>query len=397
MENKKKKYVYFNFAIGIGGSLRSAIILCEQLRKHNEVTVLDGYGGCRMYIKALNEKNIPVHVLLPEAEHSFVGYAHKPWKRFWRAVRQLPELLKLRRSLINKISEIDPDVIWTSDTKALLFLTTSFRLTKYPVVMFARGWYQRYQISAWKRWLIKHRANYILAVSEATSKALRSWGVSKRKIRVVFNAIDYDSVIKDSRKKVSGKMPGNDKEFKILVPGQLVRTKGQHTAIEAAALLKQQGYDFTIWIAGDMTIGNKSGYDEYLKNLVSENGLEDRVFFLGWRPDIPALMNLADIVVFPTHTEGLPRIILEAMILRRPVVSTPVGGVTALIIHGETGLLSPVDDPKGLSENIEKFILDKTLALKIVERAYEHVSGNFSFEKYLQSVKSAFQFVQKKS
>jgi glycosyltransferase involved in cell wall biosynthesis len=393
---KKKKLVYFNFVIHFGGARRSTITLCEQLRKYDEVVVLDCYGFCREYINALTEKNIPVHILLPGAKHLFIGHVNKPWKRFWFIFRQLPTLLKLRRKLIKKILEINPDVIWTSEAKALFFLTTSVQLLKYPVAMFARGWYRRCQVSAWKRWLIKHRADCVLAVSNATAKAMADWGIPRRKIRVVLNAIDYESVVEDSRKKALGELPGYDRDFGILVPGQLMRTKGQHTAIQAAALLEQQGYDFTMWIAGDVSIADKSKYAEYLKKLISENSLENSVFLLEWRPDLPALMRLADIVVFPTHTEGLPRVVLEAMILKRPVISTPVGGVVELIVDGETGLLGPVDDARALAENIEKLIRDKDLIDRITQNAYKQVTERFSVERYVESVKHAFDDVLEK-
>jgi glycosyltransferase involved in cell wall biosynthesis len=213
---------------------------------------------------------------------------------------------------------------------------------------------------------------------------------------VVFNTIDYDSVVRASKKEPSGKLSGQKKSLKILVPGQLLRTKGQHTAIQAASLLNQKGVDFVMWIAGSASVADKSKYHEYLKELVLANGLEERVFLLEWCPDIPALMRLADVVVLPTHTEGLPRVILEAMILKRPVISTPVGGVVDLIADGKTGLLGPVDDARALAENIEKLIHDRNLIDCITQKAYEQVIESFSVKNHVKAVRYAFEDVLEK-
>jgi glycosyltransferase involved in cell wall biosynthesis len=393
---EKKKLALFNFVVHFGGAQRSNIFLCEQLRKHDEVTVIDAYGNCRQYIDALAARDIATHILMPDAPHIFVGYPGKLCKRAWRALRQIPAFLKLQNRLSKTLREIDPHVIWTTETKALLFLATNWRLRKYPVVMFARGWYRRHQVPGWKRWLIRHRADCVLAVSNATAEALASWGVRREDIQVVFNTIDYDSVVRASKKEPSGKLSGQKKSLKILVPGQLLRTKGQHTAIQAASLLNQKGVDFVMWIAGSASVADKSKYHEYLKELVLANGLEERVFLLEWCPDIPALMRLADVVVLPTHTEGLPRVILEAMILKRPIISTPAGGVVDLIADGKTGLLGPVDDERALAENIEKLIHDRSLVDCITQKAYEQVIESFSVKNHVKAVRYAFEDVLEK-
>lgn len=393
---EKKKLVFFCFVGNFGGARHSEIFLFEKLRTYYDVQVIDVYGTCRRYVDALAERKVPTHVLAPDIQPIVIGYYDNRFKRISRLVRYIPALLKIRYRLIKKILEIDPDALWTSCPKSLAFLATSRRLRKYPVVMFARGWYKRCQVSAWKRLAIRHRTNSILAVSNPTLEAMARWGVEKEKIHVVFNTIDFNRIIEAAAKEPCEPPPRRDRKFKILVPGQLLRTKGQHTAIKAAGILDNKGTDFVMWLAGHVSLGDIRNYDLYLKNLISENKLEERVFLLGWRPDIYPLMKLADIVVFPTHTEGFPRVVLEAMFLRRPVISTPVGGIVDLIVDGETGLLGPVDDEKTLAENIEKLMDDKDLVRRITQNGYKQIPQKFSVEKHIESVRSGFEDVLQK-
>jgi glycosyltransferase involved in cell wall biosynthesis len=233
-----------------------------------------------------------------------------------------------------------------------------------------------------------------MAISNPTADSLINWGVDHGKVCIVHHCLDYDEVLRESEKEPESLPPGSGQSIKILVPGQLLRTKGQHTAIQAAELLKGKGYDFVMWIVGGTRVCDDSSYQEYLEHLIFKGGLEKKVFLLGRRSDIPSLMRLANIVAFPTHTEGLPRVVLEAMALKRPVVSTPVGGILDLIVDGETGLLVPIDEPQALAEKIERLILNKELSSDLVYNAQGVLFEHFSLDKYIESVKSGFELAR---
>lgn len=392
----KHKFVFFSFNMYFGGAPRSTCFLCKQLLKTNDVTVLNAFNTSSEYLETLKKNNIPFNVLCPDSKYVFVGSKENLWKRYRRMIFQLWPLIKLRRSLIDHIRKIDPDVIWTTDVKSLFVLATCFSLKKYPVVLYARGWYLRAQLSSFQRWLIRNKTDEILAVSNPTAISLESWGVDKEKISVVFNTIDFEEITKASEQKLVGDIPGAKDSIKILVPGQLLRTKGQHTVIQASDLLCKKGYNFSMWIAGGVAIGDESNYLTYIKNLISERKLDQKVFLLGFRNDIPALIKAADIIVVPTHTEGLPRVILEAMLLKRPIISTPAGGITDLIQQGKTGLIVDVEDVEGFAKNIEQLFVNQDYAKELAENAYKHVCDNFSVDKNIVKVKNAFEKVIRK-
>lgn len=391
MVAKKNKLVFFDFVTHFGGAQQCTVLLCKALKQFYDVYVIDAYGSCDKYTNALADIGITVRVLMPDSETVYIGYKDKRFRRIFRAFRQFPSFLVLRKRLEDAINHIDPDLVWVNGIKPLTFLAMIGTFRKFPVAMYAHGWYKKSQLSWFRRWLIKHCADCVLAVSNPTKEALEGWGVPENKIHVVFNTIDFDNILEGASKEPVMPLPGMDKNYKILLPGLLARTKGQHVAIKAAGLLKRKGLDFVMWLAGDVSVGDKSGYRENLLEQIQANGLEENIFLLGWRSDVQALMSLSDVVVLPTLTEGLPRAVQEAMILRRPVISTPVGGITDLIINGETGLLVSVDDENALAQGLEKVMLDKAFACQLAEKGHKHMCENFCTDRQIDLVREAFQ------
>jgi glycosyltransferase involved in cell wall biosynthesis len=392
LDKERKVLVFFDFVTHFGGGQRSTVSLCKALKQFYDVHVIDAYGSCDNYTDALADIGITARVLMPDSETVYIGYKDKRFRRTLRLTNQLPALLKLRKRLVKQILQLNPDLIWTNSVKSLFFLSSTLHLRKYPIALYTRGWYQESQLPWYARLLIKYQTDLLLAVSNQTKKALINWGVNEDKIHVVFTTIDFDKVLEDAFREPAMPAPGDGKRYKILVPASLIRTKGQHTAIMAAALLKQKKLDFVMWLAGDVGEGGKFEYVDYLKELISDNGLEETVFLLGWRSDITTLMRMADVVVLPTHTEGLPRTIQEAMILERPVISTAVGGIPELIIHSETGLLVPMEDEHSLAQSVEKLMLDGALSTVLAANGRRCMYENFSTDKHIALVREAFEW-----
>jgi glycosyltransferase involved in cell wall biosynthesis len=142
--------------------------------------------------------------------------------------------------------------------------------------------------------------------------------------------------------------------------------------------LKQQGVAFVMWLAGDIKMGVDPRFVDDLHETIEKHGLKDQVICLGHRSDVRALMTQADAVILPSHTEGFPRAIWEAMILRRPVIATPAGGVTDLVEHDKTGLLVPFDDAPALAVAIDRLAHETGLAARLTQAAFDKVTQTYS-------------------
>jgi len=296
--------------------------------------------------------------------------------------------MELRRNLRLYLGRVKPDLVLTNSTKALALLWIAGAFSRHRIVFYARGWYRCHQVPALGRWLIR-RTPRILAVSAATATALQEWGVAQDKIRVVHTLIVPEELQQTSQMEVTDRPPRAERPCRILLPAQLLRAKGQRAAVEAAGILKEHGLDFVMWLAGDVKMGSDGRYREEIAEEISRRGLRDRVFLLGRRSDTAALMQLADMVVLPTHSEGFPRAVWEAQVLERPVVSTAVGGVTDLIEDGRTGLLVPVDDSPALAGAIEKLWHDEALRCRIVQNAADQIRSRFSYTGQQAALRTA--------
>ena len=133
---------------------------------------------------------------------------------------------------------------------------------------------------------------------------------------------------------------------RLVCVGRLSMEKGQLLLVDAAACLKSQGADFELVLAGDGVLRPQ------IEALIASHNLQKNVRVTGWinatqvREEILA----ARALVLPSFAEGLPVVIMEAMALRRPVISTYVAGIPELVIPGEHGWLVPASDMDALVE-----------------------------------------------
>jgi glycosyltransferase involved in cell wall biosynthesis len=137
-----------------------------------------------------------------------------------------------------------------------------------------------------------------------------------------------------------------------IVVANLIAYKGHADLIEAMALLEKPPY---LCLVGD---GPEHGR---LAALVRARRLDHVVTLAGGVPDARALLASFQFAVLPSHQEGLPNAVLEAMAAGLPLVATEVGGVPDVVTDGETGLLVPPRDPSALAKAIERLAADPEL------------------------------------
>jgi glycosyltransferase involved in cell wall biosynthesis len=139
--------------------------------------------------------------------------------------------------------------------------------------------------------------------------------------------------------------------------GWLIPIKGVTYLLDAMAEVVQRHSNSLLVLVGK---GDENGEEEIkLRERVESLGLEDRVRFLGWRPDVNEIMGCFDIFVLPSLNEGMGRVLVEAMAAGLPIVASRVGGIPDLIENGENGLLVPPADPSALAKAISDLLSDK--------------------------------------
>ena len=181
--------------------------------------------------------------------------------------------------------------------------------------------------------------------------------------------------------------------YRLLALGRLVATKGFDVLIQASRILQDAGVDLHLTLAGAGPQGWR------LKRLARKLGLADRISFPGFiRYDkVAEQFGAADVFIMPCivdssgNRDGLPTVILEALLHRVPVIATDVAGIGEVIEDGVTGLLIPPGDPQALAGAVLRMVRHRNAALEMAGRGRARVLTEFNPEANHRRVLELFQ------
>jgi len=174
--------------------------------------------------------------------------------------------------------------------------------------------------------------------------------------------------------------------------GRLTRDKGIPELMEAFLLLDKQFPDLRLLLVGCFQNGDPLPVET--RRCVETH---PRVIFAGAVQDTAAYYAIADVVVLPSHREGLPMVVLEAHAAGKPVVGASATGIVDIVVDGETGLLFPAGDVPALAEAMARLITDKGLARKLGLAGQEQAKRKFRQEQIWQALHREYlQILQRK-
>ena len=219
--------------------------------------------------------------------------------------------------------------------------------------------------------------------------ALRLLLSRKRTLTVVQNGDDravLESIGVPARSIIL--VPGSGVDTDLLLPApepkgpvtvgiaaRMLEDKGIRPLVEAQSILTAKGLDIRLLLAGDTDPTNRSAISPAdLTSFAARPGVE----WLGHVDDIAGLWNRCHIAALPSRREGMPKALLEAAAMGRPLVATDVPGCREIAREDETGLLTPVDDAAALADAIERLALDPPLRRRLGDAARKAVEDRFS-------------------
>jgi colanic acid/amylovoran biosynthesis glycosyltransferase len=157
---------------------------------------------------------------------------------------------------------------------------------------------------------------------------------------------------------------------RVVCVGRLCEQKGQLLLVQAAKQLLDDGVDFQLVLAGDGEMRPE------IERLIHQNGLQHHITITGWISSAEVRQYLLDAkaLVLPSFAEGLPVVIMEAMSLRRPVISTYIAGIPELVLNGTNGFLCSAGDVDSLAKTIHKLLnTDQDTLQQMGDSAFERV------------------------
>jgi len=231
--------------------------------------------------------------------------------------------------------------------------------------------------------LVSRRADRVLVNALCIRDLAIRDGVEPDRIAVVRNGVDVEEV-----DRVAARAPGHPAPE----PGGIVcianmhhPVKGQTDLLLAMREVARSRPEARLALVGD---GVRR---PYLERQVRQLGIADRVHFLGFRRDGPAVLARAAVGVSASHAEGISNAVLEAMATRRPMVATAVGGTVELVRDGENGFLVPPGAPAALARRLVDLLADPALRRRMGERGREIVEREFSLAQMRFSYDALYQ------
>lgn len=218
------------------------------------------------------------------------------------------------------------------------------------------------------------RGNLLFGCSAQVVNNLKSF-IPEKKLKLLNNALGVSLRI-NQPEDILNRMGLRKCDPIVLSLGKLEDYKGYDILIEAFRLVVEKEPHTILLIGGDGTERKK------LEHQISIGGMKKRVRLLGLVNNVHELLEICDIYVNSSRTEGLPMTLLEAMSHRKPIIAVDVGGNSEVVRNNETGFLVPPERPDLLADAIIKLLKNKTLQAKFGEGGFTLFQDKYTIEKH---------------
>ena len=382
--NNKVRVLHAITRMILGGAQLNTLYTCRLLDKARfSADLVSGpdLGPEGDLLSAAIKEGIPTTVL-PSLKRGI-----HPWNDFL-AYRQVQRFLRKGRY----------DVVHTHTSKAGILVRKAAGRARVPVIIHtAHGWQwtparsglmNRFIIDC-ERWAARNSDRIVVVAERDREKGLSAGVGRPEQYRVIESAIPLDTF---DPEKTDGMKVRTERGIPSEAPvfgtvGRFAYQKAPEMMLEAARLILSRNKKAHFVYVGDGPLKK-----EVLKQMGSFAG-HPRLHLLGLRQDISEVVGSLDIFLLSSRYEGLPRVVVEAMALGKPVVTTPADGVTEIVIEGETGRVVPHGDGDALASAALDLLKDVSLCKRMGQKCREMALKRFDLKRMVAQIEQLYEEV----
>jgi glycosyltransferase involved in cell wall biosynthesis len=223
------------------------------------------------------------------------------------------------------------------------------------------------------RWKYR-RAIAVVAVSRAVARILLDGGIAEERIVIVPDGTDVHRHITPAGQTTLSSLGVQTERPLVVQVAQLVGHKDPLNFVRAIAAAHQRGVEVQGLLVGDGPLRGA------VENEIRALRMERSVHLAGYRTDADAILAAAHVAVLASREEGMGSVLLDALLMGKPIAATRAGGIPEIVEDGVSGLLAPVGDSPALGAHIARLVSDRELAQRLGAAARSKVN-EFSVER----------------
>jgi glycosyltransferase involved in cell wall biosynthesis len=319
------------------------------------------------------------------------------------------------RELITIIKRFKPDIIHTHAAKPGALGRLAAAAAKVPVVVHTfhghvfHSYFDSVRTNIFiktERWLA-HKTDAIIAISEQQKmELLHQFKIApEEKLHVIplgFDLDKFQTQTEEKRARFRKEFDLDDDTVAIGIIGRLVPVKNHYLFLKAIKhVLNNSNRKVKAFIIGD----GETRTD--LENVARETGIEFSIqsdlhhphtlVFTSWRSDVDAINAGLDIVCLTSFNEGTPVSLIEAQATNKPIVSTRVGGISDIVLEGQTALLADIDKPEQFCDHLLQLVQKDELRANLGSKGSVHVAQRFSYQRLVNDMSGLYHQLLKKN
>ena len=241
--------------------------------------------------------------------------------------------------------------------------------------------------------ILMRYSNLVICNSNATQNNLTvRIPELKLKTKVIYNGVELNSENKAVAQKTD--FGFNETDIIITLVGRISRLKGHKLLLDVFTNHLIKNENIKLLFVGSPVEGQEQYLDE-IQNSINRNKLQTKVKTLPFLNDLNGIWSITDIAIMPsTEAESFGLVAVEAMLAKKPVVGSNLGGLSEIVINNETGLLFDPNSKEALLEALFKLIESPSLRSEFGEKGYERAIKEFSITKHVQQFEAVLENFQ---